>query len=47
MDLPDLTLHSLTGNRVKIWSVRVSGNWCVTFYFNGSHAEIVDYEDYH
>jgi len=46
MDLPELTLLSLTGNRVKIWSVRVSENWRVTFYFNGSHAEIVDYEDY-
>ena len=47
MDLPGLFLHPLTGNRAKIWSVHVSGNWCVTFYFNGSHAEIVDYEDYH
>ena len=47
MDLPGLFLHSLTGNREKIWSVRVSGNWRVTFCFNGTHAEIVDYEDYH
>ncbi|KAF3977102.1 MAG: peptidase [Methylococcales symbiont of Iophon sp. n. MRB-2018] len=47
MDLPDLFLHQLTGNRAKIWSVRVSENWRVTFCFNGSHAEIVDYENYH
>ena len=47
MDLPGLFLHQLTGNRAKNWSVRVNGNWRVTFYFNGSHAEIVDYEDYH
>ncbi len=47
MDLPGLYLHSLSGNREDIWSVRVSGNWRVTFQFNGEHAEIVNYEDYH
>ena len=47
MNLPGLYLHQLTGNRPNIWSVRVSGNWRVTFRFNGEHAEIVDYEDYH
>jgi proteic killer suppression protein len=47
MDLPGLHLHQLTGNRKGIWSVRVSGNWRVTFRFNGAHTEIVDYEDYH
>ncbi|KAF3984682.1 MAG: peptidase [Methylococcales symbiont of Hymedesmia sp. n. MRB-2018] len=47
MNLPGLFLHQLTGNRAKIWSVRISENWRVTFCFNGSHAEIVDYEDYH
>jgi proteic killer suppression protein len=45
--LPGLFLHSLSGNRVGIWSVRVNGNWRVTFRFNGNHAEIVNYEDYH
>ena len=47
MNLPGLFLHPLTGNRAKIWSVRVSGNWRVTFRFNDAHAEVVDYEDYH
>lgn len=47
MNLPGLFLHSLTGTRAGIWSVRVSGNWRVTFRFNGEHAEIVNYEDYH
>lgn len=47
MDLPGLFLHQLTGNRSDIWSVRVSGNWRVTFRYNGEHAEIVNYEDYH
>lgn len=47
MALPGLFLHQLTGNRQETWSVRVSGNWRVTFRFNGVHAEVVDYEDYH
>ena len=47
MDLPGLSLHPLAGDRKGIWSVRVSGNWRVTFRFNGEHAEVVDYEDYH
>ena len=47
MNLPGLYLHQLSGNRNEIWSVRVSGNWRVTFRFNGEHAEIVNYEDYH
>ena len=47
MDLPGLYLHQLAGDRRGIWSVRVSGNWRVTFRFNDGDAEIVDYEDYH
>ncbi len=47
MDLPGLYLHELTGDRKGTWSVRVSGNWRVTFQFNEGHAEVVDYEDYH
>ena len=47
MNLPGLFLHSLTGDRAKIWSVRVNGNRRITFRFNNIHAEIVNYEDYH
>lgn len=47
MDLPGLRLHELTGNRSGIWSVTVSGNWRVTFRFEGEDAEVVNYEDYH
>ena len=47
MNLPGLSLHQLTGDRNDIWSVKVSGNWRVTFQMNGEHAEIVNYEDYH
>ena len=47
MDLPGLKLHGLKGDRKGIWSVKVSGNWRVTFRFEGRDAEIVNYEDYH
>jgi len=47
MDLPGLKLHELEGRRKGIWSVWVSGNWRVTFRFEGKDAESVDYEDYH
>ena len=47
MELPGLCLHQLTGDRQETWSVKVSGNWRVTFRFKGIHAELVDYEDYH
>jgi len=47
MDLPGLRLHELKGRRKGIWSVTVSGNWRITFRFNGRDAEIVNYEDYH
>ncbi|MBI2434975.1 MAG: type II toxin-antitoxin system RelE/ParE family toxin [Candidatus Hydrogenedentes bacterium] len=47
MNLPGLHLHELTGSRKGTWSVRVSGNWRVTFRFVEQEAVGVDYEDYH
>ena len=47
MDLPGLRLHPLRGDKKGVWSVSFSGNWRVTFRFNGRDAEIVNYEDYH
>jgi proteic killer suppression protein len=47
MDLPGLRPHELKGNRKNIWSVSVSGNWRVTFRFEVTNAELVNYEDYH
>jgi proteic killer suppression protein len=37
----------LTGNRKGTWSVTVSGNWRITWRFDGEDAVHVDYEDYH
>ncbi|UJS22662.1 type II toxin-antitoxin system RelE/ParE family toxin [Thiothrix winogradskyi] len=47
MDLPGYRLHPLQGNRQGTWSVRVSGNWLITFQFTEQNVELVDYEDYH
>ena len=47
MNLPGLYLHELKGDRQGTWSVRVSGNWRVTFKFNQTDAIAVNYEDYH
>ena len=47
LNLPGLNLHELKGDRKGTWSVRVSGNWRLTFSFEGEHAILVDYEDYH
>ena len=47
MDLPGLFLHELRGTRRGTWSVRVSGNWRITFRFSGPDAGHVNYEDYH
>lgn len=47
MSLPGLKLHELSGNRMGIWAVSVSGNWRVTFQFIGQDASLVNYEDYH
>ena len=47
MNLPGLGLHELGGDRKGTWSVKVSGNWRVTFTFSDKDADDVDYEDYH
>ena len=47
MNLPGYRLHQLKGNRTGTWSVAVSGNWRVTFGFDGEDAVAVDLEDYH
>lgn len=47
MNLPGYQLHQLSGREKGTWSVRVSGNWRVTFKFEGEDATDVDYLDYH
>ena len=47
MDLPGLGLHQLKGERKGIWSVKVSGNWRITFQIDNGEIYDVNYEDYH
>ncbi len=47
IDIPNYDLHQLKGDRKDIWSVKVSGNWRITFRFVDGDAEIVNLEDYH
>lgn len=47
MAVPSWRLHKLTGNLSDHWSVTVSGNWRLTFRFDGCDVILVDYQDYH
>jgi addiction module HigA family antidote len=47
MDAPGNNLHPLKGGFVGHWSVKVNGNWRLTFSFEGEDVILVDYQDYH
>lgn len=47
MNVPGWGLHMLTGNLAGHYAVSVSGNWRLTFGFDGGDAVLVDYQDYH
>jgi toxin HigB-1 len=47
MDFPGWHLHALSGDLACHFSVRVSGNWRLTFMFEDKDAVLVDYQDYH
>lgn len=47
MAAPGWRLHPLTGELKGHWAVSVSGNWRLTFMFEGEDALLVDYLDYH
>ena len=47
MNAPGWRLHPLHGDLKSRWSVTVSGNWRLTFRFEGEDAILVDYQDYH
>ncbi len=47
MDRAGWALHELKGNLAGHWSVKVNGNWRITFRFEGEDAVVVDYQDYH
>ncbi|MGC2638762.1 MAG: type II toxin-antitoxin system RelE/ParE family toxin [Acidobacteriaceae bacterium] len=47
MSAPGWKLHPLRGDLRGHWAVWVSGNWRLTFRFEGEDAVLVDYQDYH
>ena len=47
MDLPGCRFHPLKGSRTGEFATSVSGNWRLTFRFDGKDAVDVNLEDYH
>jgi proteic killer suppression protein len=47
MNMPGLRFHSLKGSGKGRFAVDASGNWRITFGWNGDDAIEVDLEDYH
>ena len=46
MNVAGFRFHGLRGNPQR-WSVRVTGNYRITFGWSGENALDVDFEDYH
>jgi proteic killer suppression protein len=47
LDLPGLRWHNLAPRQPSRYSVWVSGNYRITYAFEGKNAVDVDLEDYH
>lgn len=47
LNIPGYYLHPLKGDRKGEWAMTVSGNWRITFRFEGEDATDVNLEDYH
>jgi toxin HigB-1 len=47
MDVPGYRFHPLKGERAGEFAVSVSGNWRITYGFDGEDATEVNLEDYH
>lgn len=45
LNLPGFYWHALQGE--ARWTIRVTGNWRITFAWDGADAVAVDLEDYH
>lgn len=43
LDVAGWGLHALKGNLEGHWSVKVNGNWRLTFRFDDADVEVVDY----
>jgi proteic killer suppression protein len=47
MSLPGFGLHQLKGEKQGYWSIKVTGNWRITFRYENMNAFEVNLEDYH
>jgi proteic killer suppression protein len=47
MNLPGWHLHGLVGELLGHYSIRVNGNWRITFAFEDEDVILIDYQDYH
>ncbi|MEO0647665.1 MAG: type II toxin-antitoxin system RelE/ParE family toxin [Cyanobacteria bacterium J06650_10] len=47
MSIPGYRLHPLKDKMKGRWSIKVSGNWRLTFEFRQGDVHVLDYEDYH
>jgi len=47
VNLPGFRFHSLSGRYKGRYSITVTGNWRITFGWDGQDAIDVDIEDYH
>ncbi len=47
MNAPGLRFHSLAGDQRGWFSVAITGNWRITFGWDGEDAVELDLEDYH
>jgi len=47
LDVPGFRFHALRGFVPRRYSMRVTGNWRVTFAFEAGAAEAIELEDYH
>jgi len=47
LNVPGFYLHTLKGARPARHSLRISGNWRITFEWGKGIADQIDYEDYH
>ncbi len=47
LDVAGWGLHELQGSLSNHWSIKVNGNWRLTFRFVGPDVEMLNYVDYH
>jgi toxin HigB-1 len=47
LDVPGFRFHALKGFAPRRYSMRVTGNWRITFIWEDGVAGAVDLEDYH